>query len=71
MALHETAEPVGTGQLFLETVLRPHVRIALNGIAIPDLPPTITSIERQAPMQEETGADRLTWRVTFSEPVQQ
>ena len=43
--------------------------IALKG-TVPDLPPTITSIERQAPMQEETAADRLTWRVTFSEPVQ-
>ena len=48
---------------------RPHVRIALKG-TVPDLPPTITSIERQAPMREETVADRLTWRVTFSEPVQ-
>ena len=47
-----------------------NLQFALKGMDAPDPPPTITSIERQAPMQEETGADRLTWRVTFSEPVQ-
>ena len=32
-------------------------------------PPTVTSIERQAPNASPTNADSLTWRVTFSEVV--
>ena len=31
--------------------------------------PTVTSITRQAPTTSPTNADRLTWRVTFSEAV--
>ena len=32
--------------------------------------PTVTSIERQTPATSPTNADSLTWRVTFSEAVQ-
>ena len=32
-------------------------------------PPTVVSIERLNPATSPTNADRLTWRVTFSEPV--
>ena len=33
-------------------------------------PPTVTSIARQAPTTSPTDADALTWRVTFSEAVE-
>ena len=32
-------------------------------------PPTVVSIERHEPMERYTNADKLTWRVTFSEDV--
>ena len=35
-----------------------------------DAAPTVTSIERQTPASSPTNADTLTWRVTFSEAVE-
>lgn len=32
-------------------------------------PPTVVSVNRQSPMAENTGVANVTWRVTFSEPV--
>jgi LPXTG-site transpeptidase (sortase) family protein len=37
---------------------------------VDDLPPAVVSILRQAPAASPTGADNLTFRVTFSEAVQ-
>ena len=49
-------------------------KIRINGTArttpLDTTAPTVTSIERQDPSDSPTNADTLTWRVTFSEDVQ-
>ena len=46
-------------------------QIAVKGTAVPDTTaPTVTSIVRQTPASSPTNANSLTWRVTFSEAMQ-
>ena len=44
--------------------------IAINGHEIDRTAPRVSSIERQTPTAERTNADSLTWRVTFTEEVE-
>ena len=41
-----------------------------NSYVVDNTAPGVTSITRQTPMTTSTGADSLTWRVTFDEAVQ-
>ena len=40
-----------------------------NSFEVDNTAPTVTSIERHDPAASRTGADRVTWRVTFDEAV--
>ena len=61
---------------YSSTWIYPHpatqrLRMVIRGFVRPSdvIPPTVVAIERRDPATSPTGADSLTWRVTFSENV--